>query len=162
MTTGESVSFCVMLPGWKGSITCTAKKQHEHICIEASKKEFRQKDPSQRITIVQPRRARTQLHLLYAWAVSHDQNKNKKRYYWLSLMKMHCKAPYATLYNCHGCVCACSVHVGTCWRARLKENEGQRLMRVWIFLIIASYLSRLSSVSCTPRAAKQPDTSMKP
>lgn len=30
----------------------------------------------------------------------------------------------------------------------VKENEGRWLMRVWVFLITASYLSRLSAVSC--------------
>lgn len=35
----------------------------------------------------------------------------------------------------------------------VKENEGRWLMRVWVFLITASYLSRLSAVSCGLGAA---------
>ncbi len=73
----------------------------------------------------------------------------------LTQLYMHCRAPYAALYNCQaesGYLCV----LHPCWHMMtrmLKENEGEGLMRVWIFLITESYLSRLSTVSCIPRAA---------
>lgn len=73
----------------------------------------------------------------------------------LTQLYMHCRAPYAALYNCQtesGCVFV----LHPCWHMltwMLKENEGQGLMHAWIFLITVSHLSRLSTVSCVPRAA---------
>lgn len=50
----------------------------------------------------------------------------------MTQLKMHCKAPSATLYKCQdesGCVRV----LHPCWHMllwMLKENEGQGLMRV--------------------------------